>query len=70
MKATATTILRLAIAELVAVPHLRLSVNLSPHGIADREWSAILSAAIDAPSLYDDALAQHLEELQKGTDND
>ncbi len=60
--------LRLAIAELAAVPHLRLSVNLSPHGIADREWSAILSAAVDAHPTLAERLIIEITERGLGAD--
>ncbi len=54
--------LRLAIAELVATADLRLAVNLSPLSLGDREWSAILSAAVlEHPTLAERLIVEITE---------
>lgn len=48
--------LALALAELRRQPDLRLSVNLSAHGLTDRAWFALVEAALDG----DATLAERL----------
>lgn len=60
--------LRLAIAELAATPDLRLAVNLSPLGIGDRDWSAILTAAVARHPTLAERLIVEITERGLGAD--